>query len=495
MEAQETGIYPRLDDSALLRSWSNIGKFCVYDSSGDYLFKLSQKEYQFLTQCDGMHTLSELYAVNGKIPTKAYLEEFQKLGVLTVISEKKEINGINKAHDSKVFVRNACWLITGSCNLACKHCYMRAPEGYWGRPLDWEKMCRILDEFQKCNVLSIVITGGEPTSRSDFAKLVEEINRRKIHIRGMNTNGTLLLKDNKLKAFENLPYTPDISFSLDGIEFHKQFRGVADTTLILDAIKAAISAGMHVSINTSLTKSNSKNEVPHMYDTIKSLGIDAWKIHYPNRIGRWKDNNKDDTTDHDAISVEEEFATYKCIFDRWISEGKPFHLSMGNIFRDGKCSVYNEQNEEVDMYDPSTYACDYYRDEVVVMPDGRLLGCNGLMEIPGYEYTGNILLDGLEGTWNGAAMRKFKDITVEDLLDVKGNEACRECPLLPDCGTGCRIAAYAETGNLLSRDPHMCEIMLKHYSYFQEEDRRPAGSRPLPTQEVLMKQFERTFKK
>ena len=369
-------MYPRLKEYAILRSWRNIDKFSVYDLTCDHLLLVDEADYEFLSLCDGTRTIRDIEGLVEPVNlVSPHVEWFRHKGILDILPVPTPLDKWNEPHDSEAFIRNVCWLITGSCNLTCKHCYMRAPENYWGKPLDWLYIEKMLDQFLECNVLSVVLTGGEPTSRPDFVKLLEVLNERKIRIRGINTNGTFLIQRGIIAAFSKLGYPVDVAFSLDGIEFHQEFRGNTNFSTVLEAIKESIRVGLRVSINTSVTKANVA-DVKQMYEFIKELGIGAWKLNFPNRIGRWGDRNTVvENSEH--IPVEEEFNLYKFIFDHWISDGKPFELSLGNVFRTGKCSGNDPENEMADLYEPDSYVCNYYRDEVVVMPDGRLLGCNG----------------------------------------------------------------------------------------------------------------------
>lgn len=473
-------MYPTLKPNYVLRSWRDLGKFSAYDVARDHLIDVDEPEYELLALCDGTRTVDEIEGcVDPPELARPHLDFFADRGIMGFGDLPGWPDPASQPHDSPVFLRNACWLITGSCNLTCNHCYMRAPENYWGKPLAWKSLVSMLDEFTRCNVLSVVLTGGEPTSRPDFLRLLGTMRERKIRVRGINTNGTYLLPRNILPELKTLGYPVDIAFSIDGIGFHGEFRGLADFPSLLESVREAVRFRMRPTVNTSVTRDNIE-DILKLYDLVKDLGVSGWKLNFPNRIGRWRDRNPRSSVgpgdtlpvleDSSVIPVAQEFELYQAIFDRWLAEGKPFELSLGNVFRTGKCSGGDRSNEVADVYAKSSYVCNYYRDDVVVMPDGRLLGCNGLMEIPGFDHAGNILEDGLARAWAGPAMRRFKDLTVGDILAMPGNEACRTCPMLEDCGTGCRITAYAETGNVYARDPRMCEMMLHHYNYFRSHD-------------------------
>lgn len=84
--------------------------------------------------------------------------------------------------------------LTPRCNLQCKMCYVRlTPEQMkpLGRELTAEEWLGLAREAHKAGMLFLLLTGGEPTLRSDFCHIYESLAQMGFSI-AINTNGTNL---------------------------------------------------------------------------------------------------------------------------------------------------------------------------------------------------------------------------------------------------------------------------------------------------------------
>lgn len=84
--------------------------------------------------------------------------------------------------------------LTERCNLACVHCYINQPAGSAGAragELTTAQVTAILDQIADAGCLHLLLTGGEPLLRSDFAE-IWRCAVRKGFLLTLYTNGTLL---------------------------------------------------------------------------------------------------------------------------------------------------------------------------------------------------------------------------------------------------------------------------------------------------------------
>lgn len=84
--------------------------------------------------------------------------------------------------------------LTPRCNLQCKMCYVRlTPEQMSpiGQELTAEQWLKLGQEARDAGMTFLLITGGEPTLRSDFCQIYEGLSQMGLSI-SINTNGTLL---------------------------------------------------------------------------------------------------------------------------------------------------------------------------------------------------------------------------------------------------------------------------------------------------------------
>jgi MoaA/NifB/PqqE/SkfB family radical SAM enzyme len=179
---------------------------------------------------------------------------------------RKEI-GAMRAHSFETLI----FFVTGVCNARCHHCF------YWenlgpanvGLPLDKiERVASSMPDFG-----TLLLSGGEPTLRSDLPQLVE-IFRRKNHIRNVSipTNG-LLPKRIAATAEAVAKIDPELyvsfNLSIDGFaDTHDKIRGVPGNyeksleTMALIQELAQTYPNLRVYINTVICADNYDEVVP-----------------------------------------------------------------------------------------------------------------------------------------------------------------------------------------------------------------------------------------
>jgi len=97
---------------------------------------------------------------------------------------------------------------SGSCNLACRHCWIvptYQESGDNGQHVSLEHVQKAIREAMPLGLRSVKLTGGEPTLHPQFRELVTLIDEAELKI-VIETNGTLI--DDALAGF------------LMGIEWH-----------------------------------------------------------------------------------------------------------------------------------------------------------------------------------------------------------------------------------------------------------------------------------
>ncbi len=114
-----------------------------------------------------------------------------------------------------------------TCNLKCPMCQKwevvplkKEP----GTKLTTERVLSLIGELKQMNIQQVTFSGGEPTLRSDFSKIVAKVNEAGLKGRVI-TNGTLI-KEPLLKEMAASGW--DIAVSIDGSkpEIHDVIRGV-----------------------------------------------------------------------------------------------------------------------------------------------------------------------------------------------------------------------------------------------------------------------------
>ncbi|MFA6005064.1 MAG: radical SAM protein [Patescibacteria group bacterium] len=151
--------------------------------------------------------------------------------------------------NSPVYVQ---FYITARCNLTCVQCNIRYANADM-RECTLDEIKRIAENFAKMNVAMVLLTGGEPFTRTDLPEIIREFESRGVHVR-MQTNG-LASEEAIHKVVEY--GGRDISISLDSINpltqdainggfpqsWHRALKAMAHFTKYLPKEKSFASLG------------------------------------------------------------------------------------------------------------------------------------------------------------------------------------------------------------------------------------------------------------
>lgn len=145
--------------------------------------------------------------------------------------------------------RDGAW----HCNQKCLHCYAA------GQPLSdtpelttaqWKE---VLDRLRAANIPRVTFTGGEPTLRAD---LVELVDAAQWFVTRLNTNGRLLTPMLCQKLYDASLDSVQVTLYSHDKDIHNALVGADGFDDTVAGIRAAVAAGLSVSVNTPLCSLN-----------------------------------------------------------------------------------------------------------------------------------------------------------------------------------------------------------------------------------------------
>ncbi len=163
------------------------------------------------------------------------------------------------------------WEITRSCNLACAHCRAAAHcEPYPGE-LSLEECKAVMDDIASITDPILIITGGEPLMRPDIWEIIDYAFEKGLHP-VIGTNGTMI--DDAMAKRIAESGIPKVSVSLDfpdaeGQDAFRGQKGAFDETVA--GIKNLEKYGVHVQVNTTVTKANA-TKLDEIHKVSQDLG-------------------------------------------------------------------------------------------------------------------------------------------------------------------------------------------------------------------------------
>lgn len=433
-------VYASLEKDWTFRGWSNAPYTLVNGISGATL-SLREAAGYVAKSCDGLCDFSSpAYLPQHRV----ILKKFCELGIARLCEKGCRLTPIQKyKYADNPMLLEIHWAVTGFCNMNCGHCFMQSPSGKYGEPSK-EEIEIFLSQFEKANVVSVSLTGGEPLLRKDFPWLVNRLTEKGFYINEIVTNG-LLLDDKLLRLLESCGQHPYFQISFDGIGIHDQMRGTRDCEdRVLNAIRRTVDAGYFTSVSTTFSRENI-HTAADTYEALKRIDVPLWLVGRAQTAGNWKGRKN-------VLTIDELARTCLEIQKRWLVDGRPMRIAMEQFYQ---AQLLGYQTKMKVNYTPESLECPETTRRLFLLPDGTLLPCTGFTDTTLEKKMPNLKEQELSEILKNEGFQNFLHETKRARW-VKLSE-CRTCRYFPECGSGCRAYAMSETGSMANADPVKCE--------------------------------------
>lgn len=447
------GRFARLKPEWLLRGWADVPWALVNWRNGDFR-KLSRDGFYVAQSCDGETDFDSMAFLPRH---REILKKYIDAGIAEVCTggdQWETAQGYRQAPNP--VIRGLLWSITGRCNLKCRHCFMEAPSGRFG-DFTLAQIKEIICQLEEANVPEVALTGGEPFMRRDLPEIIEILTRKKIGLAEIFSNG-MLVTDEILATFLQHGQRPFFKISFDGCHTHDYMRGVPGSEVkTVEGIKRLKAWGFPVTIITSVDQITRTNLV-ETFALLKDLAVDGWWVAPPVEVGHWRETNS-------KVSLEDTVETCTLLMQRWLAGGRPFELKLWRLglFPQQEKGEGSGNRNLPDAITPESWNCMGTHSRPYLLPDGTLLPCGG--------YTGTDLLKKMPNVLGGSLSKAWSDLELRSVCDLRKkdvqaqNKGCARCGFWGECGAGCRVIAFIETGDLLAKDPIACQLF--HGGYIQ----------------------------
>lgn len=451
------GEFYRLIPDVQLRGWQRLPYALVHRGLGKVNF-LNKAVFGYVSLFNGLCDISI-----GLVPQKArdLAAEGLKQGWLEKLDAPAPLNPDQeyRFYDNR-FIRTIHWSITGKCNYRCKHCYMSAPEAKLGE-LAHQSVMDIIEQMADCGVINVTLTGGEPLVRSDFWEIVDALQKHKIRITQIYSNGRLVneaLLDGLLKR----GLQPEFNMSYDGDEgWHDWMRGIPEAgKIVLDAFDLCHAKGFPTGSELCLHKGN-RHLLRQSLNTLAAHQVGSCKVNPVADTDLWRRFGADY-----SISIPETLETYLEYAPHFFEDGMPISLMLGGFFFCRK----GEDTWEIPMqkYDKTDQClrqtvCGHARMVMYLSPEGRMLPC---MSLSGMEIQKDYPLISEIGLRKGMSDSKYMELidTRVEALFAQTPE-CGKCEYAKICAGGCRASGLAsEPDNIFAPDRAACAIFREGYA-------------------------------
>lgn len=363
------------------------------------------------------------------------------------------------------------WNVTGRCNLVCTHCYSASGPGReTGEELFHAEARALIDDLAETGVPLVIFSGGEPLVRPDILELAGYCRERGIRT-ALSTNGTLITADLAERIRDaGIGY---VGVSLDGATAptHDRFRnspGAFDRAVA--AFACCRGAGVRCGVRVTLTREN-QAELGPLVDLARELSASRFCLYWLVPCGRGTD-----AYERLQLGALEVTRALSLLYQK-AKEVPPDEMEFLTVDAPQDCvhlleSMGRDRSPDLsgalDLIGSRNGGCSAGVRVACVDPAGRVYPCQ-FARLPEF-LAGSVRERRFSEIWNDSRNPVFARFR-NDSRDFSGK--CRDCRYLRLCGGGCRVRAYARTGDFLGEDP-FCYVE-GGSSLRQEEGTGPGG--------------------
>ena len=323
--------------------------------------------------------------------------------------------------------------ITGSCNLACRHCWVDAGTDTAAGHAPEQLLRRLIGEFAGIGGTGIRFTGGEPLVHPGWLGLVSLTRTTGFGSISLQTNA-MLITDNEVSALRDLDFPGlAIQVSLDGAaaQTHDLVRGNGAHTAALEGIRRLVAGGLGPRLTIFFTEMrHNLAELPALLELADQLSIGAVTAGTLVRCGRAAEP---------AAVVPPDPGQFLELLDRYDCDP----LFRERYDRIGTVAALEWRHAAI-----RTECCTFVENPYLT-PDGTLFPCL-LCHAPQFSVPG-VFEKGLAVAFTeGAPLWSSLRQTSRSRTDALAG--CLDCPERPACAGGCMGRAWGSCGDLQAPD-------------------------------------------
>lgn len=324
------------------------------------------------------------------------------------------------------------------CNFACKMCYVRRTlsqierEGKCLRT--WNDWLKLAKECKEAGTLYLLLTGGEPFLYPHFRELYQALHHMGF-ILSINTNGTMIDQETVEWLKRSAPSRINITLYGASAETYQRICGQPDG---FERAKSAIvmlkNAGIPVVINASMIPENAC-DLERIIQFGEEIGVNTRVATYMFPPAR-RTPEAGDSRFTPEMAAEIYLRKYRCYFE----EEEYLNRLKGQLqdiaLDDGMGETWGGNKEYM--------RCRAGRSSFWISWEGTMTAC-GMLPFPIEEYP-------FEKPFHECWMELTDKVRTTSVL-----AECAGCKKRKICSP-CVAMMYAETGNVNSKAPYLCEM-------------------------------------
>lgn len=328
--------------------------------------------------------------------------------------------------------------VTARCNFNCRHCYINLPAGDQAaksRELTLAEISAIADQAVALGAMWVLISGGEPLLREDFAEIYMNLKRKGLLV-SVFTNAALI-RDEHIALFRKYP-PRDLEVTVYGAtgetyeRVTRRYGAFAAFTMGLDRL---FESGIKVRLKTMTLRSNF-HEMPAIADFCRSRTKDFYRFDPQLHLRFDGDAVRNDEIKAERLTPAEIVALERSDEKRSAS----LRSACGRLIR----------KENAHRNCSHLFHCGTGKGSFNIGYDGMFRMCSSL-------YAPGTMYDLRGGTLREAWERLVPSVRSMNSRRPEYLERCRSCELANLC-YWCPAHAHLETGELDLPVDFFCEV-------------------------------------
>ena len=324
--------------------------------------------------------------------------------------------------------------LTAGCNFNCPACYIHQKDARVKpeKELSAAQWLQIGKEAAEAGTVFLLLTGGEPLLRPDFAEIYTGLKKLGLMI-SVNTNGSLLTGDVATLLERNPPMRLNVSLYADSETGYCAACGAAGFDRVISNIRRMKDAGVEVKLNVSFSQANA-DRAQHLSALIRKLGLHCQATTYLYPPVRATGGA---AADSPARLSPQDAAKLRIQWDLLQKKNEKLERSASLL-----AQLSSHPCEDGDL-PAEGVRCRAGHTSYWIDAEGRMMMC-GMIPIE----CGSVPEEGFDLCWqNVRAMTKT----------IRMPKKCTACSLRPVCCV-CPAACRAETGDFQKAPDYLCAM-------------------------------------
>lgn len=321
--------------------------------------------------------------------------------------------------------------LTPRCNLRCRMCYVRLTPAEMeplGRELTAGEWLALAEEAKAAGLVFLLLTGGEPMLRSDFAQIYEGLATMGLSI-SINTNGTLLTEQIR-ELWRRLPPS-QVNVTLYGTcrEDYGALCGDPEAfDRVMEALRWLREAGILTRLNATIVPTNRRHWM-QIREFADSMGLELRMTTYC-----FPPTRRSDCPSFSRLSAED--AAELTVRELLHREGVE---SLRRRAASPTAPVPSGDEPEIG----APMQCMAGRSQFWVTWNGGMTPC-GMLPLPCVQP----MTQGFAAAWEQLKQETAKILLCPDCLTCEDRNTCMNCAAV----------TYAETGRFDGKPEYMCRV-------------------------------------